>query len=341
MKCGGRVGIALWALSSSAQAAPRAVVTTEAGVHGCLGSSELAARVDSAFVGAEAPQDDHTLQVSVSRKAGGGLVADIRWIGATRETPRRSLESASDDCRQLDDAVLLVARALWEAESAPRSTPTSAPKELAAPAPAPPAGRFEAPALGIVSGPTRPRDAAPTALRGEAPPAPVLVAVGVSAVLGVLEDAALGLRADLRVPVGRELALRFAATHLSNGRVAEVDGGRAQFRAITARAAACWGVPSAFSLDVCLGVEAGALLPQLTHVGRAEEAPRPLLWPLALVAGRFRLAGPLVAQGAIAAGPTMLRRDYYLLDARGDRRAVLRAAPAVMEAAVSLGVELP
>jgi hypothetical protein len=278
----------------------------------------------------------------VSRKAGGGLVADIRWIGATRETPRRSLESASDDCRQLDDAVLLVARALWEAESAPRSTPTSAPKELAAPAPAPPSGRFEAPASGIVSGPTRPRDAAPTAVRGEPPPAPVVVAVGVAAVLGVLGDAALGLRADLRVPVGRELALRFAATHLSNGRVAEVDGGRARFRAITARAAACWVVvPSAFSLDACLGVEAGALLPQLTHVARAEEAPRPLLWPVALVAGRFRLAGPLVAQGAIAVGPTALRRDYYLFDARGDRRAVLQAAPAVMEAAVSLGVELP
>jgi hypothetical protein len=158
--------------------------------------------------------------------------------------------------------------------------------------------------------------------------------------LGVLDETALGLRAEVRMPFGNTWALRFAATRLSDGRLAQVDGGRARFSAVTGRAAGCWVRPGVVSVDACVGFEAGALLPRLSQVARPDEAARPLLWPVALVVGGFPLVGPVVAQASLAAGPSLIRQDFYLIDQSGERQAVLRASPVLMQAGLSLGVEL-
>ncbi len=337
MKRVGGLSVAIWVFSSSAIGSPRAVVTTEAGVTDCLTSVQLAAGVASAFAGAEAPPADQTLRVSISRADGGGLLADVRWTGEARETPRRALESASDDCRQLNDAIPLVARALWEAESASDAS-TVEPQDAApcAPASPPPPEPRLLPAI-VRAEAAPPRD---TVARAPAARTPLQVAVGGAGVLGVLDQAALGVRAEVRVPLGRSWALRLAATRLNDGRVAQVDEGRARFSAITGRAAGCWVLPGAISVDACLGVDAGALLPQLSQVAGADQAARPLLWPIALLASRLTLIGPLTAQVSVATGPALIRQDFYLIDARGDRQAVLRAPPALLEAGLSLGVEL-
>lgn len=316
------LGVILWCVTGAAMTVEVAAAPE---VSGCVTSAELSARLVASFDETERTASDDTLLVSIVTRP-GGLVAKVAWWSPAGRGPSRELELAGSDCRQFDDALPLIARALWDGEPAP-----------AGEAAQPPAG--EAPLL-----PPPPTPMPASTATDRAPPPPTRSAVdlglGVVGLVGVLDEPGLAARLEARVSLGRFWALRLAGTYLSEREPTNVDGGQVRFSALTGRFAGCWVPQLPLSVDACLAVDAGVLMPRRDQLRGGSPGSRPLLWPLAIVAARQPLIGPLVAQASFAAGPALTRYDFQVTNGAGEPQSVRAAAPALLEVGLSLGVAL-
>jgi hypothetical protein len=328
-RCG--VAIALCTLTSSLSAsAVEVVVTVAPVVEGCITSDELARRVEMEFAGTELPPSSFTLHATIGVATGGGLTANVTWVSRGAQTPSRDIQTASRDCRQLDDVLPLLARALWNDEatqttSAPAVTPPPVPH--ATPRVVPRTRPFVSAA---------PRERASAQPRGGS----LALSAGVVGMLGVLDEPLLAPRLNARVSVGRAWAVRLAATYLWENEPTVVAEGGVTFSAVTGRAAGCWVTSNPLSLDACLGVDAGVLWPHVSQLEGGTDGKRPVVWPIVLLAARRQLLGPVHAEGALAAGPALARYDFYIRDAQGEPQSVRAAGPALVEASLSLGIAL-
>lgn len=313
-------------LSSLPAFAMKVEVSASPPISGCLTREELESGVTAAFGAAELPSDDYTLRVGIAPVGRGGIRARVEWASTDEGGPGREIETAGLDCRQLDDALPLIARALWDDEAA-RSQETSA-RPLRA---MPPSAAALHP-YGPVA-----RDHVPDRPRRNT------LDLGVAAVgsWGIVNDPVLAARAEARTSLGASWALRLAGTYLSEPEPTEVDGAQVQFNAATGRALGCWVPRFPFSLDACLGVDAGVLMPERTWLRGGKEGNRLLLWPVALLAVRQPILGPLMAQLTFAAGPALTRQDFYMKDVRGEPHQVRTGAPALVEVGLGMGLALP
>ena len=316
-------------------AVPNVVVHAD-GLSGCISGEELARRVEAGLEGRSVAVDE-ALRVVVEARSAGGLLARVGWFREESALGERAIESASNDCAELDAAVVFVATTLFE-EARDAARPTSkptAPSETAAPA---------IPTPRWAQQPSGDRGTPHTT---PAPPAPKRVGsavlAGGSVAVGVLSEASVALRLDSRLKVGKQLSLWLGIQGVPWSPARRVDEAQVDFAAMTATAAACWSFPMSdhAELDGCGGVNGGFLATRGTAIRGDSETVKPLLWPIGALALNAPLWSSLLARAHVAAGPALFRNDYFVEDSVGTPHAVREGGPALCEGGLALGFLLP
>jgi hypothetical protein len=316
---------------SAGAAAPTTEVRAEPGLR-CISSHELAQRVEQAFVGVQPPGAGYSLRVTITRQP-DRFEADVSWQGADRPQESRVITAPLGDCRELDDAIAVIARALWD-PTAPQQSDAASNNEAAAPvlpAAAPP---VSPPGVEKPRG-VRSRDWRRTGAT------PIEVGGGTALSVGLVDAARLVVTLEARLPLGSHAALRLGVGALPWTASAEVDRGRVELAALTGRVAGCWALPTRPALDLCSGLQGGVLATRGSQIRGDVTTQRPVLWPIGLVAARHRLAGPLIVGAELAGGPALFRDDYYVKDSQGQQRSVRSAQAALLQAGLWLGFALP
>lgn len=314
-------------------AVPKVVVHAE-GVGGCTSAQELASRMEAGLEGRRVPVDE-ALRVVVEPRRAGGLVARVGWFRGESALGERAIESAGNDCAELEAAVVFVATTLFDEarDAAQPAAKASAPQDRATV----PAPRWAQP-------PSGDRGALPAspAPRGSKRVGSAVLAGG-SVAVGVLSEASVALRLESRLKVGKQLSLWLGVQGVPWSSARRVDEAQVDFAAITATAAACWSFPMSghAELDGCGGVSGGVMASRGTAIRGQPETLKPLLWPIGALALNAPLWSSLVARAHVAAGPAIFRNDYFVEDSVGTPRAVREGGPALCEGGLALGFLLP
>jgi hypothetical protein len=328
-----------WA--STLLAASLNVIVEVSAVEGCITQAELASRLEQAMPGRSSPGSDEVLRVWIEDRDGPGFVARLGWSRRGEASGERRLESSQGDCRQLDAALVLVATALLDDERRAES------EQAARAAPAPRAGNIAPPSATQAEPAQREatRDIVErkASARTQAAQARSAVFGGASVAVGVLSEPAVGIRVDSRIRWSGPFSLWLGAQIVPPSAAREVERATVDFATVTGRAAACWSAPvhASLALDACGGLDAGVLVSNGEMVRGEPDTVRPLLWPLGVVALGAPIGARFVARMHAAAGPALMRQDYFVMDSAGHRQVVREAGPALWEGGLGLGFLLP
>jgi hypothetical protein len=286
--------------------------TRMAGGESCIERQELAARVEAivgrrTFLPAGTQGGDSTLvagQVGPDAEGRGWLaVIEARRAGAT--PLRRNLGLISSDCRQLDEAIVLVV------------------------------------ALMVDSGDT----GAPTpVLRIPQAPQPVRVAVAVDAgvTFGMLPGVAtgFGLAADVTVPPIWPIAVWTNVWPISQA-LDERAGGRLQAWTLGAGLCPVAIARPSWEFFGCAGATGGAIDSSGVGINRPKDEAREYVQGELRAGFRVRLAGPLFLGLQPGAAVPFTRYAYQYALADGSVHEVFRTAPVVALGHATLEVRVP
>jgi len=327
------VGLATVGWVSPVLASP-SISLTEVGISGCLSREELTARVEEGL-GGRRIEADETLRVRIERTHSSGLVARIGWFRGETALGERVIDSQGPDCRELDAALVLVATTLFD--EAPHDPEPASPSDVGPSVVAPP----EAPPLLPVTDST-PRDA----VKSRSDPSvnrETSVLFGGSAALGILSQASLALRVDVRMKLAEQLALWISGQGIPWRPARRVDEAEVDFAVALASAAACWPmrIGERLTLDTCGGFTGGVIASRGTSIRGDSDTLRPLLWPIGAIAVSAPVWSSVLARVHVAGGPALFRHDYFVTDSAGAPQAVRRAGPALWESGLEIGFLLP
>ncbi len=277
----------------------------------CIDGRELAPKVEATLGrpvslrtaeagSAASPQSvalDGVLQGQVQpRPDGRGWIAVVEVRRANTATLRREVTLEAPDCRQLDEAIVLVVALMAEAAQPGRSSP-------------PP------PASPPVHSPFRP-----------------VIAFGpdVTAVSGMVPRIALGLG------LAGELALPSLWTvtvwaHAWPTSQVVVDGGGGRISAWTAGTALCLGTPGESQLAVmgCAGASAGAISSSGIELDDPRTSVHPYVQGQSTVGMRVRMGGPVYVRIELGFGIPVFRDSYHFTDALGTVHQVFHTAAVI------------
>jgi hypothetical protein len=269
-----------------------------AGAEACIDSGELAAKVQATLgrpvaaveSGAPLREDALRLEGQVQPLLGHGWIAvvEVRAVGPVL---RREVALDSPDCRQFDEALVLVVALLAEA------------------------------AL-----PTAPRLTLPL----RRPSASVGIGPDLAAAVGMLPGLALGYGLDTEVafPPLWHLAAWAHAWPISR---ALDDGSGGRLAAWTFGAGPCFGPTSRepWSFFGCVGASGGVVYASGVGLDVSHTSARPYLQGEVRAGFRVRIAGPMFARLEIGAGVPISRDSYQFTRADGLVQAVFRTADVV------------
>ena len=306
----------------------------------CIGQQELEGRVARLPSAAEL---DVSVRVVVRLRplSPCGVHADVEVSTEDAVLGGRSVETANSDCRDIDDALLVVIDALLSTADLPpvkhglKQTQPKLVDRQVAQATSPPAETSNARPISRTHPSSAPSRTTPRE--------PLLITAGVAYARGVVPGAAAVVRADTRLAIVRPLALWFGVGVTPAASVLDMSSVEVGFRSVSARALACWDPwPSQrWHLDVCAGVDAGAVIARQTGLTGNTSTTRPAAWPLVDLSASWTLLGPLVVEPFTAAGPALIVETYAFEDAEGHRHAIYDGAPWRWELGLSLGAALP
>jgi hypothetical protein len=280
------------------------------GGESCIDRRELVAKVESVVGrGAFAPAGEGATVVlgsvgPVVAGQGWAAVVEARVAGATAS--RREVRVDASDCRQLDEAIVLV--------------------------------------IALMADSTREDQARPLVLRLPAQSAPASIGIGldVAATFGMLPGVAvgLGLASEIRVPPVWPILL---STHAWLPSQALEGGSGGRLGAYTFGVALC---PLSieeprWAADGCLGGSAGVIDSSGVALAVSETESRAFAEGEARAQVRVRVAGPVFVALDLAAGLPVTRHAYRFTQADGTVHDVFQTAPVVPEAGARLEVRVP
>jgi hypothetical protein len=280
------------------------------GGESCIDRRELVAKVESVVGrGAFAPAGEGATIVLGSvgpAAAGHGWVAVVEARVGGAAATRREVRVDTPDCRELDEAIVLVVALMADSTS---------------------------------EGPSR-----PLVLRLPAPSAPASIGIGldVAATFGMLPGVAvgLGLASEITIPPVWPILLW---THVWLPSQALDAGSGGRLGAYTFGAGLCplsieeprWSVAG------CLGGSAGVIDSSGVALDVAETQTRAFAEGEARAQVRVRVAGPVFVGLDIAAGLPVTRHAYRFTQADGTVHDVFQTAAVVPEAGARLEMRVP
>ena len=273
------------------------------GGEACIDGRELAPKVEATLgrpvslrtaeaAGAQGLGLDGVLQGQVQpRLDGRGWIAVVEVHRANSATLRREVTLEAPDCRQLDEAIVLVVALMAEAAQPGRSPPH------------------------LPSPPARP-------LIALGPDIAVLIGMLPRVTLG------LGLAGEFALPRLWQAAV-WAHAWPTSQVVADGAGGR--ISAWTAGAALCLGTPSEGGLAVmgCAGASAGAISSSGIELDDPRTNVRPYVQGQSTVGMRIRVGGPVFVRIELGVAVPSSRDSYRFTGADGTVHEVFHSAAVI------------
>jgi hypothetical protein len=290
----------------------------------CVGAAELRERLAALPQAMDAAQ---VIEIGVELRADepAGYVADVVVQSKGRGTQLRSVATESSNCRELDDALLVVVDALVTGATVDEPVVEKAPL----PAPPEPTPRDR----GNVAPPVRP--STPGRLSPSA-------SLGMALELGALPGATASARLDARFTLGAHAALRFGlgVTPWTSSRALETAS--VDFRLTSGRALGCWDFLAASwaYLDACAGLDAGVVTTTSVGLSSTATTVRPAAWAMTEASLGLRL-GPLVPELNAFFAPALVREGYRATDTSGAPQTIHRTAALRLGAGLAVGARFP
>jgi hypothetical protein len=285
------------------------VWTQTAGGEECIGQNELGAKVQAvlghlALVPSPEGQRADVVRGSVGREAAGrGWIAVIEVRRADTPPLRRELTFTALDCRQLDDAIVLVVALLLDAA-------VSNPPPLTIASPAPAISVAIGPDLAIAAG----------------------MLPGLSFGFGLVGEAEIGQLWPIVLS-----AHQWPVSRAMDG----ASGG--QLGAVTFGAATCpvTLAGDGWAIFGCAGASGGEVNSTGVGLDHAFGQGRPYVQIDAQVGLRFRVAGSLVTRLGVGAGFPLIQDTYKYDQADGSIHNVFRTSPVVPGGQVAIELRAP
>lgn len=293
----------------------------------CIGGEELEQRLWS-LPQAHDSKRDHVVEVRFESEGSVGHAATVVVRTPANAMLPRRVTTQQPDCRDLDDALVVVIDALTSETSVAESPEKTANEP-----------RREA---GV-----RPEEDARPGTRSVALPeqpkarVPHLVVGGAGYDVGALPHPTWVARLDARLSIASSFAVRFGVGTNPVPTAENAAGASVAFRLTTARGLGCYDLLGSVRgyIDLCAGLDAGTISTTSDGLENDTSTLRLALWPLGQASAGFRF-GPLFSEALVMGGPALVRDAYEVQDLSGATHTVHRSEPFRFGAGIALGVAL-
>jgi hypothetical protein len=292
---------------------------------GCISAAELRELLVALPHTVDATQ---SIEVGVELRAEEptGYLADVVVQSKGRGTQLRSVATESSNCRELDDALLVVIDALVTG-AALDGPPAEKPQLLAPPVRT-----------------RRDRTQSKVSVRDHPPTGRVShsASLGMALELGALPRANASARLGARFAIGAQLAIRvgLGTTPWTSSRALETA--KIDFRLTSGRALGCWDFFAARwgYLDACAGLDVGTVTTTSDGLSSGSMTARPAAWQVN-EASMGVLLGPFVPEVSGFLAPALVRDSYRAMDTSGVLSTVHRTAALRWGAGLAVGAHFP